>query len=135
MQIQKRSLEKVIYPEISYILTGVFFSIHNELGDCCREKQYCDAVEEMLKLKGIKYEREFGNKNDNLLKDNSNIVDFLVDDKIIIEVKAKRIVGREEYHQVQRYLKNFNLKLGIIVNFHQKYLSPKRVLNSNAKEQ
>jgi GxxExxY protein len=104
------------------------------LGYCCREKQYCDAVEEMLKLKGIKYEREFGNKNDALLKDNSNIVDFLVDDKIIIEVKAKRIVGREEYHQVQRYLKNFNLKLGIIVNFHQKYLSPKRVLNSNTKE-
>ena len=128
------SLEKVIYPETSYILTGIFFSVHNELGSCCREKQYCDAIEEMLKLKGIKYEREFGSKDNDLIKDNSNIVDFLIDDKIIVEVKARRIIGREEYQQTQRYLKNFNLKLGIIVNFHQKYLAPKRILNSNAKE-
>jgi|SRR5665647_2248713 len=134
MQMQKGTLEKVIYPEISYILTGIFFSVHNDLGACCREKQYCDAIEEMLKSKGIKYRRELGNKDDELLKDNSNKVDFLIDGKIIIEVKAKRVIGRDEYQQTQRYLKNFNLKLGMIVNFHQKYLAPKRVLNSTAKE-
>jgi len=136
MRINKRrNLDKVIYPELSYILTGVFFKVHNELGYYCKESQYCDAIEILLKEKGIIHKREFSlASSNNLIKDNSNRVDFLVDEKIIVEVKAKRIVGREEYNQTQRYLKVLNLKLGIIVNFHQRYLTPKRIINSNAKE-
>ena len=129
------NLEKVIYPELSYELYGIFFGIHNELGNHCREVQYCDAFEEVLRENNIEYKREFSIKTENnLLRDNSNRVDFLIENKIIVEVKAKRIIGREEYNQIQRYLKALNLKLGIIVNFHQRYLVPKRALNSNAKE-
>lgn len=135
MQMQGRSLDKVIYPKTSYILNGIFFDVHNELGGHCREKQYCDAIEELLKLKRIEYRRELSIENDNnLIKNNSNRVDFLIENKIIVEVKAKRMIGREEYRQTQRYLRALNLKLGIIVNFQQKYLSPRRVLNSAAKE-
>lgn len=135
MQIQGRNLDKVIYPQLSYALNGIFFDVHNELGSHCREKQYGDAIEELLKLKGIEYKRELSLENEsNLIKNNSNRADFLVENKIIIEVKAKRVIGREDYGQTQRYLKVLNLKLGIIVNFQQKYLSPRRILNSSAKE-
>jgi GxxExxY protein len=112
-------------------LNGIFFKAHNELGYYCKESQYCEALERLLKEKDILYKREFSLKSDNeLLKDNSNRVDFLIEDKIIIEVKAKRFIGREEYNQMQRYLQASNLKLGIIVNFHQRYLVPKRIVNS-----
>jgi len=133
--MERRNLDKVIYPELSYELNGVFFKVQNELGCFCREVQYCDAIEKILKDKSIEYKREYCIKAvNNLIKDNSNRIDFLIENKIIVEIKAKRVIGREEYNQIQRYLKSANLKLGLVVNFHQKYLIPKRVLNSSAKE-
>ncbi|HAS00015.1 MAG: hypothetical protein UR95_C0001G0077 [Parcubacteria group bacterium GW2011_GWC1_36_108] len=130
-----KNLENIIYPEISYTLNGIFFDTHNELGFYCKEVQYCDAIEELLKMKQINYKREccIDSGND-LMRNNSNRVDFLIEDKIVVEVKAKRFVGRDEYNQTQRYLKAANLKLGIIVNFHQRHLIPKRIINSSAKE-
>ena len=115
-------------------MTGIFFKVHNELGHYCRESQYCDAIELLLREKSIRYKRELSLKsNSNLIKDNSNRADFLVEDKVVIEVKAKRFMGRDEYNQTQRYLQMLNLKLGVIVNFHQRYLVPKRIVNSKFK--
>lgn len=51
-------------------------------------------------------------------------------DKIILEIKAIRVLTRETYYQVRRYLQAFNKKLGLLVNFRDKYLRPKRILNS-----
>jgi len=130
----KSRLQNIIYPELSYGLTGIFFKVHNALGYYCKESQYCDAIEILLKEESIHYKREFSLKSEsNLLKDNSDRVDFLIEDRIVIEVKAKRLMGRDEYNQTQRYLQRLNLKLGILVNFHQRYLVPKRIVNSKFK--
>ena len=56
----------------------------------------------------------------------------MTDDKIIVELKAKDIVLKDDYYQTVRYLVSFNKKLGIIFNFRQKVLRPKRILNSRA---
>jgi len=42
---------------------------------------------------------------------------------------AKRIITKEDYQQMQRYLKGAQLELGLIINFRDMYLKPKRVLN------
>ncbi len=63
-----------------------------------------------------------------------NKIDFIIDDKIILETKAKRIITNEDYYQIKRYLIAFDKKLGILVNFRKKYITPKRILNSLAKE-
>ena len=126
---------KVIYLELSYKLTGIFFSVHNERGRFCNEKQYADAVENYFKKLGLEYEREkvlpqsFSNEFPG-----RNRVDFIVDNKIVVEVKAKRVVEREDYYQAKRYLVALGKKLGIVVNFRDKYLRPKRVLNSSVRE-
>jgi len=126
---------KLVYPEISYKISGVLFSVHNELSRFENENQYCDCIEEKFKNLGIIYEREkiisvsFVGE-----RPGRNKVDFIVEDKIIIEVKSKRIITREEYYQVRRYLSACNKRLGILVNFRNKYLKPKRILNSSAKE-
>ena len=44
--------KKIIHKELSYKLVGLFFEIHNALGRFCKEKQYGDALEELLKSKG-----------------------------------------------------------------------------------
>ncbi len=126
--------QELIYKELSFEIMGLLFESHNELGRYCNEKQYGDFFEKKLIEKKIKYEREkrvpesFDGE-----KIGRNIVDFIIEDKIIIEFKCKRIIDREAFYQVQRYLKAFDKKLGMIVNFRDQYLKPKRVLNSDCK--
>ena len=50
--------DKLLYRDITYLLRGFLFSVHNELGMYRNEKQYGDAFEQKLKDQGILYERE-----------------------------------------------------------------------------
>ncbi|OGM60396.1 hypothetical protein A3A75_04040 [Candidatus Woesebacteria bacterium RIFCSPLOWO2_01_FULL_39_10] len=113
---------KLIYQELSYTLVGILFSVHNELGQYAREKQYCDLIEDKLRLVKIPYKREFKIAN------SGNTVDFLVEDKIILETKSKRILTKEDYFQLQRYLQESKIKLGLLVNFRNKYIKPVRIV-------
>jgi GxxExxY protein len=113
---------KVIYPELSYTLNGILFAVHNERGQYAREKQYGDAFEQKLREIGMPYKRELAINN------SGNVVDFLVDGKILIEFKAKRLLLREDYYQAQRYLQETGFKLCILVNFRDKYLKPVRIV-------
>ena len=123
---------KLIYPELSYKITGFLFTIHNELGRFCNEQQYGDAVENYLKKFKINYKRELilPPSFEDEVK-GRNRIDFLIDDKIILEVKAKRLLTREDYYQAKRYLTSFNKRLGLLVNFRDKYIKPRRILNSS----
>lgn len=129
------SKNKLIYPELSYKINGVLFSVHNESGRFCNEKQYCDLIEKYFQNLGLNYEREktIPPSFEEEIR-GRNKVDFFIDNKIILEVKTKRIISNEDYYQVKRYLVALNKKLGILVNFRQKYITPKRILNSSAKE-
>lgn len=124
----KRRID-IIYKDFSYELTGVLFNVHNELGRFCRERQYGDLLENKLKENKIKYERE---KDLPLTSDDkrvSNKVDFCIEDKILLDLKAKKFITKDDYYQMLRYLKASDLKLGLIVNFRNTYLKPKRVIN------
>jgi GxxExxY protein len=122
--------EKIIYPELSYRINGLCFQTHNEIGRFAKEKQYADLLECLLIKNNIKYEREteipFTTNQNEIF---GNIVDFIIEDKIIIECKAKKFVTKKDYHQVQRYLRASGMKLALIVNFRTIYLKPKRVIN------
>ncbi len=112
----------LIYPELSYCITGICFDIHNELGRFSREKQYCDTLEKKFAKAGIPYLREYR------VGDTGNIADFLVDHKIILEVKAKDFSSKEDYYQVQRYLQAADKRLGLLVNFRNWYIKPARIV-------
>ena len=122
-------MSNILYKELSFAITGLCFKVHNNLGRFCREKQYSESFEALLKDSGFEYKREYEIKNFNGDSPNGNRVDFLVNKKIIIDFKAKRIITKEDYQQMQRYLKGAQLELGLIINFRDMYLKPKRVLN------
>ncbi len=124
--------EKVLYPELSYKITGLLFETHNSLGRYCREKQYGDAFEQLLVGAKIPYKRENPLPLANIKSDFTNKADFVINDLILIELKAKPLVSKLDYIQTQRYLLAGNLKLGILVNFRNKYLKPIRIIRSNS---
>ena len=130
MRMHANEANKIIYPELSYTITGLCFETQNELGRFCKEKQYCDALEQKLKNKGIPHEREVtivAGKEGAL---RGNKVDFIIDNKILLEAKSVPYITKKDYFQVQRYLAATNLKLAMIINFRSRYLKPKRVVNN-----
>jgi len=130
MRIQQISNKNMIYPELSYKLCGLFFDIHGKLGRYLNEKQYGDAFEKLLKENKINYLREKPLKASfSGEQKKRNIPDFIINDRIIVDLKSKDFISKEDYFQMQRYLQSSGKKLGIIVNFRQKHLYPKRVLN------
>lgn len=124
-RIIKPNIE-VLYPELSYVVNGICFEVHNKLGRFCKEKQYADEFEFILKKNGLDYKREFTIMAEN--RPSGNKVDFIIQDKILIEIKAKKFVTKEDYYQTKRYLEALNMKLGLIVNFRDTYIKPKRIL-------
>lgn len=125
-----KTRRNVLYPELSYLIVGLCYKIHNELGRYRNEQEYADALETFLEINKIRYAREAalspsftGEKN------RRNIPDFIIDNKILIDLKAKRAITKEDYYQMKRYLVASNKNLGIIINFREYYLTPKRILN------
>jgi GxxExxY protein len=124
---------KLIYKDLSYRICGFLFYIHNKLGRFSKEKNYADAIELVLKENKIPFTREETIPTDILSrKMNLYRLDFLIDNKLLLEIKAKNFVTKDDYHQILRYLKSKNIKLGLLVNFREKYLKPRRILNKLA---
>ncbi|TSC78112.1 MAG: GTP-binding signal recognition particle [Parcubacteria group bacterium Gr01-1014_33] len=117
----------LLHKELSYTIFGILYKAHNTLGRHAREKQYCDVIEVFLKEEKLPYERE---KLLSITGMDKNKADFIIDNKIVVEIKAIIFMGKVEYYQLLRYLEASKLKLGILVNFCQKYLKPKRIVNA-----
>ena len=117
-------MPEIIEPKLSYQITGLCFKVQKALGRFCREKQYSDKLEELLKSDKLIYQREFS------INSTGNIADFIIDNRIIVDLKAKPFITKDDYFQMQRYLQSSDLRLGLIINFRSFYLYPKRVINT-----
>jgi|SRR3989344_1747882 len=122
--------KKLLHPQLSYKISGVLFRVHNVLGRFFREIQYGDLLAIEFKKAGLFFEREkvlpikvIGEE------DMSNKVDFCIENKVLLDIKSKKFITKEDYFQMIRYLKFSKLELGLIVNFRSTYLKPKRVIN------
>ena len=129
------SAGNLIYADLTFKLRGILYKTHNKLGRYCNEKQYADQIEKYLKEENILYEREkIIPKMFEGEKTGRNKADFIIAGKIVLEIKTKRMLLKEDYYQLKRYIVAINKKLGILVNFRALYLNPKRVLNSSVSE-
>lgn len=113
---------KILYKELCYRINGILFKTQNELGRYSREEQYGDCFQRKLQEEKINYKRE------SKINDSGNIADFIIEEVVVIELKAKPFITKEDYYQIQRYLQSTGLKLGLLVNFRNEYLKPIRVI-------
>ena len=129
--MQKNSaIKEVVFPELSYSIVGCAYEVYNSLGKGFPEKYYQKALSVELKSKQIIFQEqvyyplEF--KNEIIGK---NYFDFLIDDKIVVEIKQGNHFSKGHFEQIMRYLKVSNLKLGLLINFSSEGVQVKRILN------
>ena len=113
---------------------GFFFKIHRRLGNSYQEKYYQRTIELELKSNHIQYAKEFLVRLDyNGAQIGKYFLDFVIENKIAIEVKTIPFIKDEYYKQLLAYLDCAKLKLGIIVNFRTNRLTYKRLVNPRVK--
>ena len=122
--------ENLLYPELSYKIVGSAFDVCNELGSGHPEKYYQKALSESFLRKDIKFEEQvfcpvsFCGKSIG-----KRFLDFLVEEKIIVEIKKGSRFSKANIDQVLDYLKINKVKLAILINFGNEGVSFKRIVN------
>jgi len=128
--MQKLKRQDLIYPELSYQIIGILFEVYNQLGSGYHEKYYQKAVALQLKENKVSFKEQVYTplifKEEIIGK---NFLDFLIEDKIILEIKKGDRFSKKHIEQILNYLKTTNLKLGILANFGLKDLKFKRIVN------
>jgi|SRR3990167_10943019 len=124
-------MPEIVESELSYKIMGILFSVHNQLGNRYQEKYYQRAIGEGLKEQGIRYKKEIlVNLMFNKVKIGKYFLDFLIEEKIILEIKTVENLKPKDFKQVLAYLTSKNIQLGILANFRSDRLTYKRILNS-----
>lgn len=130
MEAKKNIINDLMYPELSYKIVGILFSVFNELGYGYKEKYYEQAVAEHFLQNKIKFNRQLPYKIEYLGKViGINYLDFLVEDKVILELKQGNYFSRQNIKQVNVYLKITHLQLAILANFTSQGILFKRLVN------
>lgn len=120
----------IIHKQESYEIMRLCYEVHNNLGPGFLEIVYKDALEYEFKKAGIPFEKE--KKYDVHYKDiklaHNFYADFVVFDKIILEVKAVVDFDNKHIAQAINYLKVSENKLALLVNFGDLKIQSKRIV-------
>ena len=111
--------EKILFKQECYAIQGAVFEVYREMGCGFLESVYQECLERELKQCAIPFDSQpalnLYYKGD-LLK-HVYRPDLICFGKIIVELKAVKIISSENESQVFNYLKASNLRLGLLVNF------------------
>lgn len=120
----------LVYPELSYQMMGILFDVWTEVGFGHKEKFYQNAVSIGLKNSEMIFDEQVPMK---VYYKNQKIgmyyFDFLIESKIVLEIKVRNYFSKKDIEQVYSYLKSNDLKLGIIAHFTRTGVKFKRVVN------
>jgi GxxExxY protein len=130
------SNKKILYKELSYKLQGLFYAIRNDLGSGHKESIYQKALEKELQAAGIAFQKEpaikiYSAKNEYL---GLYRPDFIIENKIIIELKAAQFVTKQEGARIYDYLRNSKYELAYLVNFASPRIYIKRLIFTNDRK-
>jgi GxxExxY protein len=120
----------LLYGDLTYRIRRCIFEVDNKIGKGHKELIYKNALAEELSKANIEYKREpsieikYDNKLVGIYRP-----DFLIEDKVILEIKAKRSLTNEDKYQAFSYLRATKYKLLLLVNFGFEKLEIKRIIN------
>ena len=118
--------------DLTHKIIGCAIQVHKTIGNGFQEVIYQRALAIEFKYTGIEFERE---KTMQIsyrgLGIGTRRVDFFVENKIMVEIKA--VINLEDVHlaQAMNYVEAYNMEIGLLINFGSKSLQFKRVHNNN----
>jgi len=117
--------------EITEKIIAAAMQVHNSLGNGFQEVIYQRALEVEFRLMNLAFEREkelpiFYKKE----QIGTRRVDFFVEHKIMVELKAVTLLENVHLAQAMNYLEAYNMEIGLLINFGAKNLEFKRVHNN-----
>jgi len=116
--------------DLTHKIIGCAMEVHKHLGNGFQEVVYQRALSIEMNLQEITHERE---KEMSLQYKGYNIgsrrVDFFVDDRVMVEIKAIKELEDVHLAQALNYLEAYNMEVGLLINFGGKSLEFKRVHN------
>jgi len=116
-----------LYKDLTYKVIGILYAVHNELGPVHKENIYVNAIAIELEENHINFERE---KQITVTYKGRRVgiyrPDFIIEDKVVLEIKAVPVMTKNMIDQMYYYLKGTRYKLVLLVNFGTKKLSIKR---------
>ena len=118
-----------LHQELTGKIIGACINVHNELGCGFHEKVYQEALAIVLEESGIPFEREkhLPIEFHGRILDCDYIADFVIDNAVILELKAVSEMSSVFEAQVINYLKATGLQIGLLINFGQRELQVKRL--------
>lgn len=124
------SYSNIDYPhsQLTQQIIGIAIRIHKQLGPGFREKYYQRAMYLELQNSKLKFNREvkigipYGKINLGY-----HILDFVVDRKVVVELKSMKELTDIEIGQLSTYLRLANCQIGLLLNFGKTKLEIKRV--------
>ena len=110
--------------ELTYKIIGCAIEVHKHLGPGLLESVYQQCLFYELRNANIKVEKEVlvPITYENMKFETGFRMDLLVENKIVIELKAVETIHDKHISQVLTYLKLSNNKIGLLINFNEKYL-------------
>ncbi|HEX6845780.1 MAG TPA: GxxExxY protein [Chitinophagaceae bacterium] len=119
------------YHEITEKVIGCAMKVHRYFGAGFPEIVYKRALMIELERVGLKYKHEIGRE---IIYDDKLIykrrLDLIIEDVVLVELKAIKEVDNTEYNQILNYLRVFNLEVGLLINFGAPSLQFKRLINT-----
>ncbi|MFT4019842.1 MAG: GxxExxY protein [Agriterribacter sp.] len=121
----------ILYEDITKRIIGAAMKVHSALGNGFQEVIYQRAMAIEMPYFDLSFERE---KEMPVFYRDQQIgtrrVDFFVEGKIMVELKA--IIKLEDVHlaQAMNYLEAYNMEIGLLINFGARSLEFKRVHNN-----
>ena len=127
--------KKYPYADITEKVIGCAMRVHNKLGNGFQEVIYQRALAIEMRKADLNFQREF---EMDIYYDDEVIgkrrVDFFVDDKIMVEIKALSELDNSQPAHTINYLEAFNVEIGLLLNFGAKSLQFRRFINNKYKK-
>ena len=121
----------MLYEELTHKIIGVAMKVHSSLGNGFQEVIYQRSMSIELKKSPLDFARElemtiFYNEEEV----GTRRVDFLIENKIVVELKSIIELNNLHVCQCRNYLEAYNLPVGLLINFGTNSLQYKRIYNT-----
>ncbi len=121
--------------ELTYKIIGCAMKVHKTLGNGFQEVIYQRCLAMELKKAGIEFERE---KDQTIYYEGYDVgtrrADFVVEDKVLVELKALLKIEDVHIAQIKNYLVAYNFPIGLLINFGAKSLEHKLIFNNRLQQ-